>query len=312
MLTKDSLSVPMALFIWTLSEKLLHSAWRFERIVDRVFENSAAITRLEKLLTTKPNFKPPMDQTETPEDNGITFDNVHFSYDGRDKHHLHIDSLSIEPGQSIGIVGRSGAGKSTLAYIIARLLIQQNGVISIGNVDIRNLTAQQLADLVTIVQQDTIVIDGSAKDNIAYSINGEVSETDIKDAAQKAGLQQDISELQDGIETVIGEHGIRLSGGQKQRLALARAFLSSAQIVILDEPTSALDASTEHIVQQHIKALQDDGKTVIIIAHRLATILHTDRIIVMSDGIIIEDGSFEELLLKDGVFAKLYNQQYTI
>lgn len=237
----------------------------------------------------------------------ILFDDVHFQYDDN-KYVLKGIDLSIKAGETIAFVGPSGAGKTTICSLIPRFYDVDSGAISIDGIDIRNMTQRSLRSQIGIVQQDVFLFTGTIKENIAY---GDLDATDdeVISAAQKAHLEDFIASLPDGYETQIGERGLKLSGGQKQRLAIARMFLKNPPILILDEATSALDTETERIIQQSLNELAEN-RTTLVIAHRLATIRDADRVIVVTEDGIAEDGQYEELVRKGGIFARLHNIQF--
>ncbi|WP_262176098.1 ABC transporter ATP-binding protein [Saccharococcus sp. Marseille-Q5394] len=237
----------------------------------------------------------------------ILFDDVHFQYDDN-KYVLKGIDLSIKSGETIAFVGPSGAGKTTICSLIPRFYDVDSGAISIDGIDIRNMTQQSLRSQIGIVQQDVFLFTGTIKENIAYG-NLDASDEEVFAAAQKAHLEEFIASLPNGYETQIGERGLKLSGGQKQRLAIARMFLKNPPILILDEATSALDTETERIIQQSLNELAEN-RTTLVIAHRLATIRDADRVIVVTEDGIAEDGKYDELVRKGGIFARLHNIQF--
>ncbi|WP_074600067.1 ABC transporter ATP-binding protein [Sediminibacillus halophilus] len=232
----------------------------------------------------------------------IRFEDVSFSYEHSKQVLSHID-LSIPAGETVAFVGPSGAGKTTICSLIPRFYDVDEGRITVDDMDIRELRKQSLRDQIGIVQQDVFLFTGTLKENIAY---GKLDATDeeIEEAARKAHLQAFIESLPLGYETPVGERGLKLSGGQKQRIAIARMFLKNPPILILDEATSALDTETELIIQQALNELAED-RTTLIIAHRLATIRNADRIVVVTENGIEEEGSHQELMERGGVFASL-------
>ncbi|MFC5602095.1 ABC transporter ATP-binding protein [Sporosarcina koreensis] len=237
----------------------------------------------------------------------ILFDEVHFQYDDN-KYVLNGIDLSIRSGETIAFVGPSGAGKTTICSLIPRFYDVDSGAISIDGIDIRNMTQQSLRSQIGIVLQDVFLFTGTIKENIAYG-NLDATDEEVMAAAQKAHLEEFIASLPDGYETQIGERGLKLSGGQKQRLAIARMFLKNPPILILDEATSALDTETERIIQQSLNELAEN-RTTLVIAHRLATIRDADRVIVVTEDGIAEDGKYDELVRKGGIFARLHNIQF--
>lgn len=245
-----------------------------------------------------------------PRANGaIQYNNVTFEY-GRDTGGVRTLNLNIEPGSRVGLVGRSGAGKSTLVNLLLRLYDVETGSITLDGHDIRNVTQESLRQQIAMVTQDTAMFNRSARDNILY---GAADGGDAEEAARIARADIFIEDLRDrdgreGFDAHIGERGVKLSGGQRQRIAIARAVLKDAPILVLDEATSALDSEVEAEIQDELASLMR-GKTVIAIAHRLSTIAHLDRIIVMDAGQIVEDGTHEELIAKNGQYASFWSRQ---
>lgn len=241
-------------------------------------------------------------------DASLSFENVTFNYEETDGKHVLKDlSFKIEKGQKVAFVGPSGGGKSTLCNLIPRFYDIQSGAIKINGIDIKDITLSSLRSQVGIVQQDVFLFDGTILENIRYG-DTHASREAILDAAQKAEAMSFISELTQGIDTEIGERGVRLSGGQRQRIALARIFLKNPPLLILDEATSALDNITELHIQKTLDALSKD-RTTLVIAHRLSTITDADHIYVISDKGILEQGKHLDLLKKKGVYAQLYKAQ---
>ncbi|MDM5234030.1 ABC transporter ATP-binding protein [Lysinibacillus pakistanensis] len=237
----------------------------------------------------------------------ISFNSVHFNYDSS-KTVLSDITFDIQAGQTIAFVGPSGAGKTTICSLIPRFYDVSSGAITIDGIDIRNMTQSSLRSQIGIVQQDVFLFTGTIRENIAYG-RLEANEEEIQEAARKAHLEDFIAELPDGYETQIGERGLKLSGGQKQRIAIARMFLKNPPILILDEATSALDTETEMIIQQSLTKLAEN-RTTLVIAHRLATIRNADRVLVVTPNGIEEDGTYDELVEQNGLFAKLHHIQF--
>lgn len=268
----------------------------------------AGFRRFRELLDEEPEVLDRPDAVEVSHLNGnIRFDRVAFAYDGS-KSVLNDISLSIRAGQTVAFVGPSGAGKTTICSLIPRFYDVDSGSISIDGIDVRDMTMRSLRSQIGIVQQDVFLFTGTIFENIAYGKLGATDE-EVYEAARKAHLEEFVSELPDGYETQIGERGLKLSGGQKQRLAIARMFLKNPPILILDEATSALDTETERIIQQSLEELSEN-RTTLVIAHRLATIRNADRVVVVTKDGIAEDGEYEELVQKGGVFANLHNIQF--
>ena len=217
-------------------------------------------------------------------------------------------NLSIAPGESVALVGPSGAGKSSMVNLLPRFYDVTSGHVLIDGKDIREYTLASLRQQIGIVQQDVFLFDGTIRENVLYG-RLDASQAEVEEAIRAAKLDQVIEQLPDGLDTAIGERGVRLSGGQKQRLSIARIFLKNPSILILDEATSALDTQTEQYIQQSFDQLTK-GRTSLIIAHRLATIQHVDRIVVVTEAGVVESGSHQELLALDGHYAALYRAQF--
>ena len=217
-------------------------------------------------------------------------------------------NLSIEKGKLTALTGPSGAGKSTIINLIMRLYDCETGTIFFDEIDVKEFTLQSLYSKMSLVSQDTQLLNASIKENLIYGLKHKVEYREIKDAVYSARLDNLIEKLPNGINTEIGDKGIKLSGGEKQRLSIARAILKQADIIILDEATSSLDSKTEKLIQEAIDKVTS-GRTAIVIAHRLSTIQHADKIITIEDGLIKEEGKLKELLDKKGVFYKLWEEQ---
>jgi subfamily B ATP-binding cassette protein MsbA len=238
---------------------------------------------------------------------GLAFDRVSFAYEGEPV--LSDVSFAARKGEIVALVGASGAGKSTLVDLIPRFYEPTSGRILLDGVDTREITLASLRSLVGIVSQDTILFNDTVLNNIAYGAAGRYSQTQVEAAARAANAHGFISELPDGYDTVLGERGTRLSGGQRQRIAIARALLTDPPILILDEATSALDTESERLVQQAIERLLT-GRTVFVIAHRLSTVHHADRILVLERGCIVERGTHQELMQRRGTYHRLHALQF--
>jgi subfamily B ATP-binding cassette protein MsbA len=238
----------------------------------------------------------------------IEFRDVTFTYDAEKGRVLNAIRVRVAPGETVAIVGRSGSGKSTLVSLLPRFHDPDSGVVLLDGVDIRRYRLQDLRNQLALVSQDVMLIDDSIRNNIAFSAPA-ASVADVERAAQAAHVLEFASDLPDGLDTVIGERGALLSGGQRQRVAIARAILKNAPVLILDEATSALDAESEHLVQTALASLVE-GRTTLVIAHRLTTIERADRIVVMDGGRIVESGTHAELLAAGGVYAALHRMQF--
>ena len=237
----------------------------------------------------------------------IVFDKVGFAYEHGRKI---IDNLNlaVRAGETVAIVGPSGAGKTTLCALLPRFYEIDEGSISIDGIDIRDMTQTSLRSQIGIVQQDVFLFGGTLRENIAYGRLG-ASDEEILGAARSARLESVIARLPNGLDTIVGERGVKLSGGQKQRVAIARIFLKNPPILVLDEATSALDTATELAIQQSLTELSR-GRTTLVIAHRLATIQHADRIVVVDETGIVEQGAHQELLDRKGAYAHLHSAQF--
>ena len=241
-------------------------------------------------------------------ENHIVFKDVSFHYDQSSQEVLKNVDFSIKSGQILALVGPSGAGKSTLVDLIPRFYDVTDGAINIDGKNIKDVKLDSLRSLMGIVTQETFLFDDSVKANIAYGLDS-VSDDIIKKAAIAANANEFIKELPEGYDTIIGERGVKLSGGQRQRIAIARAIVKNPPILILDEATSSLDTESEKIVQDAIEKLMHH-RTVIVIAHRLSTVHNADKIIVLDKGLIIDMGTHEELINKDGIYKQLHNLQF--
>jgi len=309
----------------TLGQFVLYSVFAaasFGQLSETGGEISAAggsLERLAEILAEKPiitapakaelKHLPPL-KADGQHGRALTAENISFAYPARpDSPSLSGLSLRAQAGETVAIVGPSGAGKSTLFALALRFYDPQQGVIALDGVDIKNLDPMELRDNIAYVPQDAVIFSGTVRENIAFGRAG-ASETDIIAAAQAANALDFINGLPQGFDTELGERGVMLSGGQKQRLAIARALLRDAPMLLLDEATSALDAESEHLVQQALEQLMR-SRTTLVIAHRLATVLRADRILVMQDGHIAEQGTHESLIKQGGIYARLAKLQFT-
>ena len=247
-------------------------------------------------------------QTLKVSNGALRFDNVSFQYEGREHPALNSVSIEVKPGQSVALVGASGSGKSTLLNLVLRFFDVSQGQIEIDGQDIREVTLDSLRRATALVTQDPFLFDDTIANNIAYG-SPSADEAAIEQAAKQAAAHKFITELPQGYDTRVGESGLRLSGGQKQRIAIARAMLKNAPILLLDEATSALDTASEQKVQSALNELMK-GRTSLVIAHRLSTVMHADCIHVIREGQAVESGTHGELLAQKGVYAELYQKQF--
>jgi len=267
----------------------------------------AGFRRYSEFLATEPAIRDAPDAVELPAVRGaIGFEDVTFGYDPA-RPILRGVSLAVAPGETVAFVGPSGAGKTTLLALLPRFYDVGAGRITVDGHDIRAVTQTSLRRQIGIVSQDVFLFAGTLRENIAYG-RLDATEAEIRDAARRARLEAMIAEWPDGLDTVIGERGVKLSGGQKQRVAIARIFLKNPPVLILDEATSALDTETERQIQASLEDLAR-GRTVLVIAHRLATIRNADRIAVVEGGRITEMGSHDELMTRRGAYRRLSQAQ---
>lgn len=263
-----------------------------------------AISRIESILEKKP--LPETAHAQEPENNSITFENVSFRYEDAGRDALHQINLAIKEGEHVAFVGPSGGGKTTLASLVARFFDTTEGRILIGNKDVKEISSKQLMDMVSFVFQDSKLLKTSILENVCMG-KKDATREEVMQALKEAQCEDIIAKLPDGIDTVIGSSGTYVSGGEAQRLSIARAMLKNAPILILDEATAFADPDNEAKVQEAFSRLSK-GKTVIMIAHRLSSIVDADRICVLKDGSIAEEGTHETLLQKNGVYAHMWEE----
>lgn len=276
-----------------------------------LLRSAGAAGRLAELLEEEPGIAPPASPIELPEPprGQITYDNVTFAYPTRpDINALQNFSLKITPGETVAVVGPSGAGKSTLFQLAQRFYDPKSGSVRVDGVTLPSADPADIRERMALVPQDTVLFAASARDNLRYG-QWDASDDQIWEAARAANAEQFIKDLPDGLDTYMGEAGTRLSGGQRQRVAIARAILRNTPILLLDEATSALDAESEKLVQDALDHLMED-RTTLVIAHRLATIRSADRIIVMDEGRIVEEGDHDSLIAKNGLYSRLADLQF--
>jgi ATP-binding cassette subfamily B protein len=281
---------------------------KINSVIETYPKGIAGFRRFTELMDTAPDIEDAPDAVDAPLLRGdITYSGVGFAYSDR-KQVLDKIDLNIRAGETVAFVGPSGAGKTTLCSLLPRFYEVTSGSISIDGIYIRQMKLASLRNQIGIVQQDVFLFGGSVRENIGYGRLG-ASEADILDAARRARLDDVIAAMPEGLDTIIGERGVKLSGGQKQRLAIARMFLKNPPILILDEATSALDTETERAIQQSLGELAK-GRTTLIIAHRLATIRDASRIVVVDENGIAESGNHNQLLAAKGPYSRLYDAQF--
>lgn len=289
---------------------LLTSIRQIVQFSEQLQNGITGIERFVEVMEIEPEIGEEAELKEASDIEGnIEFKDVSFSYTDEGKQVLDHINIKIQKGQNVAIVGPSGGGKTTICNLIPRFYKINGGEITIDGTDIREFTLDSLRNNIGVVQQDVYLFSGSIRENIAYG-RQDASDDEIIEAAKKAGAHDFITELSDGYDTYVGERGIKLSGGQKQRISIARVFLKNPPILILDEATSALDNESERLIQQSLEKLSK-GRTTLTIAHRLTTIKNADNILVLTRNGIEEQGTHDELLKKDGVYAGMY-EMYSV
>lgn len=301
----------------TLGQFILYSVFAagalgaLSEVWGELSQAAGAAERLSELLATEPNIAAPENPIALPEPalGSVTLNNVDFAYPTRpDQNIVSGIALDVKPGERLALVGASGAGKSTIFNLILRYYNASTGTVSLDGVNVMDVDPEQLRKRIAVVPQDTVIFASSVSENIRFG-RPDASDDEVKEASILALADEFIIKMEDGYDTVLGERGITLSGGQRQRIAIARAILKNAPILLLDEATSALDAESEKLVQQALDGLME-GRTTIVIAHRLATILKADRIVVMDAGKIVEEGTHQKLVKQKGIYAKLAKLQF--
>ncbi|MEK8127598.1 ABC transporter ATP-binding protein [Paenibacillus filicis] len=280
---------------------------KINAVIESYPKGIAGFKRYTEIIDTEPDIADVPDAVELNNVKGnIRFEGVTFGYEpGRDI--LSQIDLNIQSGETIAFVGPSGAGKTTICSLLPRFYDVTGGRITVDGLDVRQIKLESLRKHIGIVQQDVFLFAGTIRENIAYG-NLSATEEQIWEAARRASMEDLIRKLPDGMDTMIGERGVKLSGGQKQRLSIARMFLKNPPILILDEATSALDTETEAAIQQSLSELSQ-GRTTLVIAHRLSTIRNADRIVVVNEHGIAEQGSHRELVAAGGIYSRLHNVQ---
>lgn len=273
---------------------------------------AGATERLVELLETQDDVNDPAAPVACPVPlrGEVGFEDVRFAYPTRpDKPALQGLSVAVRAGETVALVGPSGAGKTTVMQLIQRFYDPQAGQVTLDGVDVKDMARADFRAQIAVVPQDPVIFSGSARDNIRFG-RPEASDGEVEAAAKAAAAHEFIQGLAESYDTRLGERGVMLSGGQKQRVAIARAILSDAPILLLDEATSALDAESERAVQEAVEALSE-GRTTIIVAHRLATVKKADRILVLEDGAVVAEGTHEALVAENGLYARLARLQFT-
>jgi subfamily B ATP-binding cassette protein MsbA len=279
---------------------------------NRIQESSAAADRVFEIIDIEPDIRDSEDSVEkTNFEDSIRLEHVWFKYDDGDDYVLKDINLEVKKGEIVAVVGSSGGGKTTLVDLIPRFFDVTKGSILLDEVNIKNIKISSIKQLIGVVTQETILFNDSVRNNIAYGLT-DIPDEKIIEVAKAANAHKFIMELPEGLDTVIGERGVRLSGGQRQRISIARALLKNPPIMILDEATSSLDNESEVLVQAAIERLMEE-RTVIVIAHRLSTIRNSSKIIVLDGGEIVQSGTHDELVADEqSIYKMLYDLQFRI
>jgi subfamily B ATP-binding cassette protein MsbA len=272
-----------------------------------IAQTAVAVERIRTILDADAVLPEKADANEQKIKGEIVFEHVAFAYDASCPV-LRDVSFTVKPGQMIGVVGPTGGGKSTIMSLIPRFYDPSAGAVLVDSVDVRDYRLQALRDQIGYVLQETVLFRGTVRDNIAYG-REDATEEEIMEAAKLANADEFIARMPNGYQTFVGDRGDTLSGGQRQRIGIARAIIRNNPILILDEPTAALDSESERLVIEALERLMK-GRTVLTIAHRLSTIRDADKIIVLKDGVVAEQGTHDQLLALGGTYAELYSVQF--
>lgn len=305
---QNQLSLGTMVAFFAYIDKLYNPLRRLVNSSTTITQSFASMDRVFEFLDEKYDIVDSPDAQVCNQVHGdISFENVSFSYEANEERVLKDINLHVKKGETIALVGMSGGGKSTLVSLIPRFYDVTSGRITLDGIDIRNFKVQSLRDKIGVVFQDNLLFSESVMDNILLA-KPDASEEEVYMAAKAANADEFILNLSEGYNTRVGERGVKLSGGQKQRVAIARVFLKNPPILILDEATSALDLESEHAIQESLEALAKD-RTTFIVAHRLSTITHANRIVLIEHGQIVEIGTHDELMAKQGNYYKLFQVQ---
>ena len=304
----NSTSVAAIFLTFSYFSNITRFFWEFNGIYRRLEESITEASLFTEYLVNEPQIQDAEYAKKlNVKKSSIVFDNVSFTHGEKTDALFHNFNLHVNSNQRIGLVGRSGAGKSTITNLLLRFMDVDEGTITIDDQDISQVTQESLRKNIAYIPQEPLLFHRSLRDNIAYG-SPNATDQEIRIASQKAYATEFIDTLPNGLETLVGERGVKLSGGQRQRIAIARAILKDSPILVLDEATSALDSESEKLIQAALKDLMHN-RTTIVIAHRLSTISHLDRIIVLDNGRIIEEGSHKQLLESNGIYASLWSHQ---
>ncbi|MBR3143687.1 ABC transporter ATP-binding protein [Candidatus Saccharibacteria bacterium] len=301
------LTVANVVFLYTLSSNLLYNVWRINHILRSINTSFGNAKEMVEILDLPYIVDDKTDKPLKVKDGAIDFSHMSFKHETRKDGLFNDFNLKVPAGKSIGLVGVSGSGKTTLTKLLLRFADVNEGGIFIDGQDIRDVTQKTLREAIAYVSQESSLFHRSVFENIAYG-RPDATDEEVYEAARLANADEFIADLPDGYDTLVGERGVKLSGGQRQRIAIARAILKDAPILVLDEATSALDSESEAAIQEALANLME-GRTSIVVAHRLSTIAGLDEIVVLKDGEIVEQGSHKKLLAKKGEYAKLWSRQ---
>ena len=301
------LTIANIVLIYSLSNSLLSNVWTINHILRSINHSLGNAKEMVEILDTPYIVDDKTDKPLVVSNGAIDFSHVSFKHKEKAKALFTDFNLAVPAGQTVGLVGVSGSGKTTLTKLLLRFADVNKGGIYIDGQDIRDVTQESLREAIAYVPQESSLFHRSIYENIAYG-KPDATREEVKRAARLANADEFITELPDGYDTLVGERGVKLSGGQRQRIAIARAILKDAPILVLDEATSALDSESEAAIQEALKNLMK-GRTSIVVAHRLSTIAGLDRIVVLDDGEIVEQGTHKELLSANGAYAKLWSRQ---
>lgn len=302
------ISIGMVYLILTYTLQVTRELWSVTSIMRNYYSIIGNASEMAEILNTPTKLVDKSTKKLQVKKGAVEFKNISYTYEsGAGVNIFNNFSLKIPAGQRVGVVGRSGSGKTSLTRILLRFSDVSDGVVSIDKQDITKVSQQSLHQSIAYVPQESSLFHRSIRDNIAYG-KPEASEVEIIAAAKEANAWEFIDKLPDGLDTMVGERGVKLSGGQRQRIAIARAILKDSPILVLDEATSALDSESEKLIQDSLDNLMKN-RTALVIAHRLSTIAKLDRIVVLDQGQIIEDGTHDQLIKQKGIYAKLWQHQ---
>ncbi len=309
---EGTISIAEVILVQLYLRQLISGLWEFGKLVEKLeeaFADADEMVEIYELVPSVMDVQKPIKFDDQKISGDISVQNVDFRYDGDNEKDVFKDiNINIPKGQKVGLVGPSGGGKTTLTKLLLRFMDINSGTITIDGLDISQMTQDDLRSLISYVPQEPLLFHRSIYDNIAYS-NPSASKEEVLEVSRLAHAEEFILGLPNGYDTLVGERGVKLSGGQKQRIAIARAMLKKSPILLLDEATSALDSKSERYITDALNSLMQ-GRTTIVIAHRLSTIRKLDRIILLKDGKVVEDGTHRQLLSEKGVYADLWTHQH--